>query len=133
MECGVMDAKEIMQRYKHLSLLHLEELEFNEDGESLSVLYENTWLRILLVRMKETPDRFSIDVEFSMPSAEESDNNKAAEVLSLSLKYLEYIQNLTRSGFSLEVIGQDWLWIASKSFAENPDLSLFEQLVPPLH
>jgi len=127
-----MDAKEMKERFMLLSLVPLDEIEFNEDEESLSVLYENTWLRILLIKLKESPEQFSIDVEFSMPTLEEKSSTDAYQILTLSLHYLEYIQSLNKMGFSLEVIGQDWLWIASRSFTETPNAEIFERLIPPL-
>ncbi|MDF1540843.1 MAG: hypothetical protein P1Q69_18240 [Candidatus Thorarchaeota archaeon] len=114
-----------------ISLAPIESLNFNEDEESLSVLYENGWLRIMLVKCRSTPEQFSIDVEFSMPAIEENSNFDAHLVLTICLKYLRYIQRLYDHGFLLEVIGQDWLWIASKSFSEPPSLEIFGYLIPP--
>lgn len=114
-----------------LSLAPIEKLDFNEDEESLSILYENEWLRILLVKYMSTPNQFSIDVEFSMPSIEENSNFEASLILTICLQYLKYIQRLHKQDFLLEVIGQDWLWIASKSFSEPPSLEVFKYLIPP--
>ena len=126
-----MDAKEMRNRCIQISLAPIEKLNFNEDEESLSILYENVWLRILLVKYKSTPKKFSIDVEFSMPAIEESTDTDASFILTLCLQYLEYIKRLHEQGFLLEVIGQDWLWIASKEFTHAPCIDIFEHLVPP--
>jgi hypothetical protein len=118
------------ERCEQIINASLEELSFNVDGVSLSELYQDDWIRILIVREKEESNYFTLEIEFSTPSPERLDVQPSI-LLSQAIEYLKYMQRLEKMGFTLELVDQDWLWSAHRKFTESPSFKLFEQLLPP--
>ncbi|MFW9799616.1 MAG: hypothetical protein ACFFD9_04220 [Candidatus Thorarchaeota archaeon] len=136
---------EMIKRYTELSEAPDDKLSFNENGESLSVLCQSEWVRILVIRHLNAPDQVTIEVELSFPTrvgsakAEtledaDSDANATSNTLSLlkeAVEHLHYLSKLHDKGFALDVIGQECLWTAFRDFNSTPDTEMFELLNPP--
>ncbi len=123
-----MNSKRMSQRCEEIFFASVESLQFNADGVSLTELYRDNWIRILIVREEETTECFSLEIEFSTPSIELDSKT----LLSQAIAYLKYMQNLETIGFSLELVDQDWLWSAHRQFSKMPDQDFFEILIPKL-
>ena len=126
----VMDIRSIRQRCEQVSLASIEDLEFNVDGVSLTELYQDDWIRILVVREREISEFFTIEIEFSTPTNETTSDNPTF-LLSQAIDYLKYMQNLESIGFTLELVDHDWLWSAYRKFTEFPGIEFFRHLQPP--
>jgi hypothetical protein len=104
--------------------------------ESVSVLFQDDWVRILVVRSVEAPDLVTLEIESSLPlhtrnsHSRSEENSKARELLRGTIRTLEYFLRLQESGFQLDIIGQDCMWTAHMDFSECPDESMLANLLP---
>ncbi|MFW9908888.1 MAG: hypothetical protein ACFFEF_09965 [Candidatus Thorarchaeota archaeon] len=103
---------------------------FNEENEQLFVLYKTAWVRIILVRRLNDIGN-TIDVELSLPDNTDTPSNQLVESITTLIDYLRYFLELQKYGFRLEVMEQDFLWIATIDVHEHLDDELLEVLVPP--
>ena len=133
----MMQASELESKYRELVSTPITITEYNEDGESVSLLFENEWVRILVIRQNDVSD-VTIEVESSLPqkcgtkaSGSKLSKKETKQILLGALDHLQYLQDLGEIGFDLEIISQDCLWTASQIFRNEIDLSVFEKLCPP--
>jgi len=85
-----MDIKSIRDRCEEIILASVEDLSFNVDGVSLSELYQDDWIRILIIRDKEQRESYTLEIEFSTPSSD-SLGVQPAVLLSQAIDYLKYM------------------------------------------
>jgi hypothetical protein len=113
-----------------------------EEQESVSTLYRNNWVRILVVRQIKNPHSFVIDVEVSQPcpslsstapsfSKSEQTSDNVRELLEQLIEHIKYVLMLEYSGFSIDFVGTDCLILAFRSFTEMPNAEIFKLLLPP--
>ena len=114
----------------------------SEDEESVFILWQNDWVRILAVRNIDAPEKWRIEVEVSLPSElmsatsqQPPPNNHASEetkrFVQDLIKHLEYLLRLDDEGFILGVMSRDGLWTAYLEIDDSPPDSLFKALIPP--
>lgn len=101
--------------------------------ESITVLCQNDWVRILTVYDSESTGKWRIEVEVSLPSEKNPQSGEDVRnfVQSLIL-HLEYLLRLDNAGFSLSVMSRDGLWTAFIDIDDFPQDSLFKSLIPPI-
>ncbi|MFW9908038.1 MAG: hypothetical protein ACFFEF_05645 [Candidatus Thorarchaeota archaeon] len=115
----------------------LKETPFNEDGQHLDIVFQDNWIRIILLRDRYDSKSISIEVELSIPyidtgsSSFSNADESISKILAHSIDCLHYIQRLGEIGFELELVGRELLWSASKKYDEVPDLQVFQMLLPP--
>ena len=103
-----------------------------EDEESISVLYQNDWVRILTVHDADTIENWRIEVEVSLPSQTDPESGIDVKNFVQSLiKHLEYLLRLDNEGLTLGVMSRDGLWTAYLEIENLPPDSLFKALIPP--
>ncbi len=102
-------------------------------SEWISVVLRTNWVEILLVRTSADPHHLSVEVEISTPSISPLDEQALARgKLPLDMiVHMEYLLKLLDGGFSLTVIGEEGLWLASKDFSGTPSHEILEILNPP--
>ncbi|MFW9832400.1 MAG: hypothetical protein ACFFEK_00230 [Candidatus Thorarchaeota archaeon] len=105
----------------------------DESEESITVLCQNDWVRILTVYDSESTGKWRIEVEVSLPSKRnpQSEEDVRSFVQNL-IQHLEYLLHLNSGGFSLSVMSRDGLWTAFRDIDDLPQDSLFKTLVPPI-
>jgi hypothetical protein len=104
----------------------------DENEESVSVLSENDWVRILTVCDADTSEKWRIEVEVSLPSHEDPlSRNDVTDFIQNLIKHLEYLLRLDEEGLTLGVMSRDGLWTAYLDIDSLPPDSLFEALIPP--
>jgi len=104
----------------------------SDDEESISVLCQNDWVRILVVRDQETPEKSRIEVEVSLPSQKDPDSeDEVKQFIRNHIKHLEYLLHLNSQGLTLGVMSRDSLWTAYLELDALPHDSLFQGLIPP--
>jgi len=128
-----MDNPCIWTTYRQVMSNSHHELDFNEDDQALNILYENAWVRILLLRHKNKAEKPIIEVELSIPNECPDDNySNPYELLLTTLENLNFIKTLCDNGFSLQLVDRDWLWSASIEISESQvDRQFIESLLPP--
>jgi hypothetical protein len=144
MRIEMTDPSELNKRYEHIIDTPAKELSFNEHGESVAILCQSEWVRILVIQRKDPADLVSIEVELSLPARSttlpsgmrekddlektERDTKKLANQV---IEHLHYMTHLQDEGFTLDLIGQECLWTASRDLKESPRQEFFELLSPP--
>ena len=104
----------------------------NEDEESISVLWQNDWVRILTVYDSSTSDLWRIEVEVSLPVDKDPESGKDVEnFIQHLIRYLEYLLSLADEGLALSVMSRDSLWTASLELKDMPQDKVFKALIPP--
>jgi hypothetical protein len=125
----------LQQRYQQIVEAPL------KDGvvESVSLLFCNDWVRIMIIRDSQLADVCSMEVELSMPSCvidpspteSKSQQELAVRFIGQMISHLEYLLKLKESGFLLCILSTDCVWSASMDIQECPGRSFFEMLIPP--
>ena len=133
----------IRQNYEELINKPITKRSYNEDGEWISTLYQTQSIRILVVIGKDTPKQGTIEIEISLPKTPIEDNDDeefeldqgsgtdSKKVLIAWRQYLQYLLQLRSSGFSINNLGSECTWTASRTFKEVPQHEIFESLFPP--
>jgi len=104
----------------------------SDDEESISVLCQNDWVRILVVRDQDTPEKSRIEVEVCLPSQKDPDSeDDVRQFIRNHIKHLEYLLHLNNQGLTLSVMSRDGLWTAYLEIDALPHDSLFQGLIPP--
>ena len=104
----------------------------DESEESVSVLSQNDWVRILTVCDSDTSEKWRIEVEVSLPSQKDPQSGKDVKnFLQNLIRHLEYLLRLDEEGFILGVMSRDGLWTAYLDIEGLPQDSLFKALIPP--
>lgn len=123
--------------YRKLKEILNEPIDASLDSpESVSVLFQDDWIRILVVRISEAPELVTLEIESSLPlhprnpDSNLEENSEARELLKGTIKTLEYFLRLQESGFQLDIIGQDCMWTAHMDFSECPDENILADLLP---
>ena len=103
-----------------------------DDEESVSVLSENEWVRILTVCDSDSSETWRIEVEVSLPSHEDPHSRSdVTKFIRNLIKHLEYLLRLDKEGLTLGVLSRDGLWTAYLEIDDLPQDSLFKALIPP--
>ncbi len=122
----------ILSRIKDLASLPVESAEANESGEWVSILTRTNWLQILLLRYTDDPEKLRIEIEVFMPAGPRPEDSTPLTKMPLAMiGHMGYLIRLLDSGFSLQVVGEECLWIASKEFKGLPESDIVQKLVPP--
>jgi len=126
-------ASAMLSRIKEFAELPTNQAEVGSTGERLSVLNRTDWLQILLLRFPENPEVLTIEVEVFMPSGPrpESDSKRLKKMPLTMIAHMEYLIGLVDAGFSLDVSGEECLWVASKNFKGLPSSDIAQILLPP--
>ena len=108
------------------------ELQENVAGEYVRIVSVSNWVHIAFIRHDE---EIRIEVEVSLPSSTCGENlEDSSDQLILiqgMMTHILYIRNLIEMGYSLSIIKEDCLWVASTLISKNPSPEVFEALVPP--
>lgn len=123
--------------YRKLKEILNEPIEASLDSpEAVSILFQDDWIRILVVRIAEAPELVTLEIESSLPLharnpyGKSEENSDARELLKGTIRTLEYFLRLQESGFELDIIGQDCMWTAHMDFSECPDETILADLLP---
>ncbi|MHA1924800.1 MAG: hypothetical protein ACXABV_02000 [Candidatus Thorarchaeota archaeon] len=138
------EPSELNKRYEQIIETPAKELRFNEHGESVAILCQSEWVRILVIQRQEPANPVSIEVELSLPARStampsgmrEKGDLKIAErdtrvLANQVIEHLRYMTHLQDEGFTLDLIGQECLWTASRELQESPRQEFFKLLSPP--
>jgi hypothetical protein len=140
----MMPHSDVVKAYQRLSTL-TPETRFSESCTERTVkVYETPHTRIHLLRVPDAPEQVKVEVEVSLPDplwglAKTAKTGEPAtpnqQVLCHTLKSLillhQYLLLLHNAGFTLELVSEEQLWIASLELAEPPTTRLYTLLTPP--
>ncbi|MHA1864493.1 MAG: hypothetical protein ACTSWA_12045 [Candidatus Thorarchaeota archaeon] len=108
-------------------------------GECVSMLYETSWVKVMVVRYQIAPDICSIEVEFSFPDcvievvfpSPAPEQEQAQKYIESTVDYMKYLLKLKNAGFSLGILSLEGIWSAVLQIKGTPEVKLFESLLPP--
>lgn len=108
-------------------------------GECVSMLCETSWVKMMVVRYQVAPNICSIEIEFSLPNrvieiafpSTAAAQKQAHEYIDSTVDHLKYLLKLQKAGFSLGILAPEGIWSAVLKIKGNPDVKLFEALLPP--
>ena len=131
------DKDTLSDKYNELTRVSLSSSDLNDAQESVSLLHQDDWVRILLVRQLDKDAEITIEIESSLPLRAKGEPAikdgplVASELLRGMIRTLEYLLSLEKMGFKLDIIGQDCMWTAYKDFNTPPDTVFFDAISPP--
>ncbi|MFX0054844.1 MAG: hypothetical protein ACFFAX_03270 [Promethearchaeota archaeon] len=125
-----MKASELREEYRQAIASPLIISEIDLENGLPFILYSNDWVRILFVRRADYSSN-TIEVELSLSVKTESTQLSHKKAISTLIAYLNYILRLHEHGFRLEAMEDDILWTAVLELSFEPDIDLFEILIPP--
>lgn len=111
-----------------------------EEEESVSILCENDWVRILAVRNTDTPEQKRIEVEVCLPpesispshtSPDDFTELEVTKFVQNLIKHLEYLLHLADAGFTLGIMTRDGIYTARLDLRNDPSDTIFDILLPP--
>jgi len=131
-------ASELLQRYNEI----VSESVVSDiciSGECVSMLYETSWVKVMVVRYQVAPDICSIEVEISFPDcvievvfpSPAPAQEQAQKYIGNTVDHMEYLLKLKDAGFSLGILSLEGIWSAVLQIKGTPDVELFESLLPP--
>lgn len=132
------DKNTLLEKFNQLVRAPLCSADLNDAQESVYPLHQDDWVRILLIRRLENPDNLTIEIESSLPLRVQGEPSikdgtmLARNLLHGMIRTLQYLLNLEKIGFNLDIIGQDCMWTAYKDFSTHPDAAIFDAITPPL-
>ncbi|MFW9974843.1 MAG: hypothetical protein ACFFDQ_06245 [Candidatus Thorarchaeota archaeon] len=104
----------------------------SDSEETVSILFQNDWVRILTVCDSDNSEKWRIEVEMSLPSKKNHQYGKdAMKFIQNLIQHLEYLIRLDGEGLTLDVLSRDGLWIAYTEIEDLPSDDLFRALIPP--
>ena len=132
----MVKARDLKERF-----LRIMERESSIPEETVELLCETEWIRILVVLEAESPGPL-IEVELALPSCmiePEMQQEPSCDACSGARAYLEktidhlrYLMRLEDAGLRLGVMSKDGIWSASTTLPESPSNGFFELLIPPM-
>lgn len=125
-----MNASDLREEYRQAIASPLAISEIDPENGCSFVLYSDDWIRILLVR-GVSDSSSTIEVELSISARSSSARRNQKETISTLIRYLDYILRLYEHGFDLEAMDDDVLWTAALEVFSEPDIGVFETLLPP--
>jgi hypothetical protein len=125
-----MNALELREEYRQAIASPLIISKIDPENDFPHVLYSDDWIRILFVRRADDSSN-TIEVELSSSVRGDSSQLNQKEAISTLISYLSYFLRLYEYGFELEAMDDDVLWTAVIKIPVEPDIELFESLVPP--
>jgi len=131
-------ASELLQRYNEIISRPVVS-DICISGECVSMLYETSWVKVMVVRYQVAPNICSIEVEISFPDcvievifpSPAPAQEQAQKYIGNTVDHMEYLLKLKDAGFSLGILSLEGIWSAVLQIKGNPDMKLFESLLPP--
>jgi hypothetical protein len=121
-------AEELSDRYLLLTNSPVKDATLNAAGELVQILLKTQWVEIALIRCLDAEAVVDMDVEVSIPKKQRlRDEDRLAEMAT----HINYLKRLVELEFVLTIIREDCLWIASRTFLTQPEMDVFDALLPP--
>lgn len=124
---------DISSRLQELVESPLQLSEAGVSGYEESVLCRTEWVEILLLRSVEEPEILRIEVEVLVPvAAQPGAHLVPQDIMRLNMvAHMKYLMKLLDIGFSLQVVGEECLWVATGQFTGIPNPEVVHALAPP--
>ena len=123
-----MNTTELMQRFRQFSTADLS-FSPSDTGTISEVIFETKSLRIVLTRYSSKPDEIEVDVEVPLPPLQKTnDIDVFKKFMDVMIDILEYLNRLRSSGFSIQLLREEGILVASGNLRADADEPVFEVL-----
>lgn len=127
-----MELVELEGRYRHLMSMPLSQLSQYSENEMSGILFEESAIKVLLIRPINQPESITIEVEFqTCPFFEGISDTDGIVLLDTMLSSFQYLKQLLHDGFQLEIIENSCIWSLWKKYNESLDNSQLQLLLYP--
>jgi hypothetical protein len=118
----------LKDRFVLLTSSPVSEDALNAAGEQIETLAKTKWVEICLIRRSSEVEEIGIEIEVSIPLVAGLSSD---ELLNGMTVHLNYLRQLLEANFTIAVIREDCLWVASRVFNTLPETAAFAAMVPP--
>jgi hypothetical protein len=127
-----MNSTEMMERFRRFAQADLSSIISNRMHQVSDVLLKTNAVRIILTRYEYRAEDLDVDVEVTLPSLPNtSDAASIQEFIDSVVAKLEYLKRLTSLGFSLELLHEEGILVASTVLSKDVNDEIFKALEPP--
>ncbi len=127
-----MNSTKMMERFQRFVSADLFITNLNRLHQVSEVLLKTNTVRIVLTRYECRAKNLDVDIEVSLPSLPEtSDAALLQESIDSIIGNLEYLKRLVSIGFSLHMLQEEGILIASAILNKDTKENVFEALEPP--
>ena len=130
-------AADLEDRFASIMNASLSDMQENVAGEYVTIFNISEWVQIAFIRFVDNQDLVMIEVEVSLPSGTCGDSlgNSVDQINLLQgmMTHITYIEDLVKMGFTLSVIREACLWVASFIISDKPPSDVFDALVPQIN
>ncbi|MBD3406623.1 MAG: hypothetical protein GF411_10955 [Candidatus Lokiarchaeota archaeon] len=126
-----MKINEMIERFRNFSS-SFSSFSFCEENRISFSLYEGSWVRIILSRCLADNSPILVEVEVALPTDTQSTVGDTEQTLTTMIDHLNYLLQLYRNGFTLEVLVNEGIWMGTLEFHVEPSIEIFKLLIPPV-
>ena len=127
-----MNSIEMMERFRRFASADLSLIAPNRKQQVLEILLETKAIRIILTRYDYRAEDLDIEVEVTLPSLPKTSNaTSIRKFIDNVIARLEYLKRLASLGFSLELIHEEGILIASAVLSKDTEEHVLRALEPP--
>ncbi|MFW9955992.1 MAG: hypothetical protein ACFFD3_15700 [Candidatus Thorarchaeota archaeon] len=127
-----MNSIEMMERFRRFASADLSLIAPNRKQQVLEILLKTKTVRIILTRYEYRTEDLDIEVEVNLPFLPKTSNATAIrKFIDNVIARLEYLKRLVSLGFSLEMLHEEGILIASAVLSKDVKQDMFEALEPP--
>lgn len=128
----MMNSTEMMERFRRFASADLFLTSPNRMHQVSEILLMTSAVRIILTRYEYRMEGIDIDIEVSLPLLPETSNaTSMQESIDGVVATLEYLKQLISMGFSLEMLQEEGILIASTVLSKDTEESVFKAIEPP--
>ena len=128
-----MDITEMWKRFQLFVANNFFDTQASENRETILILWESPWLRIVFTRKSDEHNIVEAEVELGMPNQIDIlSSDKGILLIDTLISHLKYLKKLSLAGYSIEMIPAEGLWIASATLDTNMNWDSFLLLQPPV-
>ncbi len=127
-----MDLTEMWKRFQQFAAVDLfSAQDFAHEAVSY-ILLDSEWVRIVLTRNPVLTNAVEVDIEVAIPKHRGlHTQDQMSCVLDDLILHLEYLRRLALSGYKIDLIDDEGLWIASGTLNLKTEEVLVANLAPP--
>jgi hypothetical protein len=127
-----MNSTEMMKRFQRFASADLSTAVSNRMNQVSEVLLKTDTVRIILTREECRTESLDVDIEVSLPFLRANSNAISIQrYIDRVIVILEYLRRLTLIGFSMELLQEEGIFVASTALGVDTEESVFQALMPP--
>lgn len=124
-----MNSTEMMERFRQFAAADLFSSVPNAMNQVSEVLFEKQSVRIVLTRHEDIVEDIEVDVEIALPSLPKSYEMAVLQrFIDIMIATFEYLKCLISIGFSIELLQEEGMLVASRNLRADTNEPVFEVL-----